>query len=136
MFYVLFLISCNFSLIYFVIFYKQNTGFVVFLFVLYSIILLFCTLFDKIYPAEIQVDSEAASRSGETFRSGGDFRSRGDFRSGDDFRSRGDFHSGGDFRSRGMKSEKQLSYLIKTLFITQPRSFSICFWRLCYAEFQ
>ena len=94
MFYILFLISCNFSLIYFVIFYKQNLGFVVFLFVLRSIILLFCTLFNKIHLAEIQVDSEAASRSGETFR------------------SRGDFHSG------AMKSKKQLSYLIKILFIT------------------
>jgi len=94
MFYILFLISCNFSLIYFVIFYKQNLGFVVFLFVLHSIILLFCTLFNKIYLAEIQVDSEAASRSGETFRSGGNF------------------HSG------AMKSKKQLSYLIKILFIT------------------
>ena len=35
-----------------------------FLFVLRSIVLLFWTLFDKIYQAEIQVDSEAASRSG------------------------------------------------------------------------
>ena len=94
MFYILFLVSCNFSLIYFVIFYKPNPGFVVFLFVLRSIILLFCTLFNKIHLAEIQVDSEAASLSGETFR------------------SRGDFHSG------AMKSKKQLSYLIKTLFIT------------------
>ena len=94
MFYILFLVSCNFSLIYFVIFYKPNPGFVVFLFVLRSIILLFCTLFNKIHLAEIQVDSEAASRSGETFR------------------SRGDFHSG------AMKSKKQLSYLIKILFIT------------------
>ena len=33
------------------------------------------------------------------------------------------FALGGDFRSGGMKSEKQLSYLIKTLFITQPKSF-------------
>lgn len=83
-----------------------------FLFVLRSIVLLFWTLFDKIHQAARQVDSEAASRSGETFHSGGDFRSKGDFHSGGDFRSGGDFHSGGDFRSGGdfhsgaMKSEK------------------------------
>ena len=112
MFYVLFLISCNFSLIYFVTFYKANPGFVVFLFVLRSIVLLFWTLFDKIHQAARQVDFEAASRSGETFRSGGDFHSGGDFRSGGnfrsggDFRSKGDFRSGDDFRSGAMKSEK------------------------------
>lgn len=60
---------------------------------------------------------------GATFALGAIFTLGATFTLGAIFALGATFALGGDFRSGGMKSEKQLSYLIKTLFITQPRSF-------------